>query len=146
MTLITVLIESAKLRTLRAHVPACLACLRAHVPTCLACLRAHVPTCFACLPDHVSTCLACLRAHVSTYLACLRAHVPTWLARLVAHVSTYSCAITTNNKNKFSVICFPNIFVIVLSFFFLWNKTVVHSCIALTRRKPLTGAMTNFLQ
>ena len=64
---ISSLMESAKLRALRAHVSTCLACLRAHVPACLACLPAHVPTCLMCLRAHVITCLACfsyLRAHV----------------------------------------------------------------------------------
>ena len=137
--------ESAKLRALRAHMPTCLACLLAHVPTCLRALRDYVLTCLACVRAHVPTCLACLGVYVATYLACLGAHVPTCLPCFGAHVPTCSRAITTNNKNKFSIICFPYMFVIVLSFFFLWNKAVVHSCIALTRREPLTGAMTNFV-
>ena len=67
---------SAKLRYLRAHVPACLECLHAYVSTCLACSSAHkhwVPMC--------------------------------------------SRAITANDKYKFSIICFPYIFVIVLCLF-----------------------------
>ena len=61
--------ESAKLRTLRAHVPMCSACFRAHVPTCVACLRAHVPTCLMYLRAQAPTCLACLLVHVPTCLA-----------------------------------------------------------------------------
>ena len=102
------LVESAKLRALRVHVPTCLACLRAHVPCVLKCQRV-------------------LRA-------------------FCAYVPMCSRAITTNNKKKFSIICFLYIFVIVLSFFSLWNKTVIHCCIALTRRKPVTSAMTDFVQ
>ena len=45
--------ESANLRALRAHVPACLTFLRADVPTCLACLRARVVMFLACLSAHV---------------------------------------------------------------------------------------------
>ena len=104
--------ESAKLRALRARVPTCLVCLRAYVPCVLPCSR---PMCLACLRDYMITCscLACLRVNVSCVLC-----VPTW-----------SRAITTNDKYRFSITCFPYIFVIV---FFLWNKTVVHSCISLT--------------
>ena len=87
--------EPAKLRALRAPVPTCLTWLHAHVPTCLACLCAHVPTC-----------LTCLRGCV---LTCQRANVPCVLC-----VATCSRAITTDNKNKFSITCFPYIFVIVL--------------------------------
>ena len=87
---LTTLLESAKLRDLRAKkVLACqralcayvltyLACLRANVHCVLTCqrvLRVNVPTCFARLRTHMPTCLACLRAHVPTHLACLRARV-----------------------------------------------------------------------
>ena len=82
---LTLFNESAKLRTLLAHVPTCLACLRAHVPTCLACLRAHVPTCLACLRGHVLTCLACLLAHMPTFLASW--HASTFLARRVRNLA-----------------------------------------------------------
>ena len=61
------------------------------------------------------TCPRSLRAYVLTRKRALRA--------FCAKVPTCVRAINTNNKNKFSVICFPYIFVIVLSFFFLWNKT-----------------------
>ena len=74
-------------------------------------------------------------------LTCQRA-----LRAFRAYVPTCSRAITINNKNKFSVICFLYIFVIVLSLFFLLNKNVIHPCIALTRRNPLTGAVTDFVK
>ena len=114
--------ESAKEEfALRAHVPTCLTCLRAHVPTCLTYLRAHVLTCLTCLRAHVQTCLACLRAHVSTYLACLCAQVSTCFACSRPNVPCVlkcsrtcvpkcSRAITSNNKNKFSMTCFTYIF------------------------------------
>ena len=80
----------------------CLACLRAHMQTCLACLRTHVPACLACFCAYVPTCLAFLLVHVPTCLVC------------------FSCLrvymLTCYNYKKFSVICFPYIFVIVLSF------------------------------
>ena len=84
------------------YVPTCQCALRTYVPTCLACLRAHVPTCFVSLRLYVSTCLACLHSHVPTCLACLRAQV--------SCVSKCSRAITLNNKNKFSMTCFTQIF------------------------------------
>ena len=117
---------------LHAYVLMCHCALRAYMLTCLPCFCAHAPMCLVCLGAHVSMCLACLHAH---YLACLH-----------AHVQACPRAKTSNNKNKFSITCLPCICVIVLSFFFLWNKTVVHSCIALTRWRPLRGAMTNFVQ
>ena len=64
----------------------------------------HVPTCFACLRALVRT-----RAYVLTCRLALRA--------FCAYVPTCSRDLTTNNKNKFSIICFPYIFVIVLSLF-----------------------------
>ena len=72
--LMSLLLESAKLRGLRAHVPTRVAYLRANGPCVFTCQRAK-PTCLWCLCSHVSTCLACSRAHVPTCLACLRAHV-----------------------------------------------------------------------
>ena len=112
-----VILESAKLRTLRAHVPTCLACLRAQMPTCLACLRAHVSTCQRALRACILTCQSVLRAYVLTCqraLRALRATMPCVLC-----VLTPSRAITTDNKNKFPITCFPYIyiFVIVLCFF-----------------------------
>ena len=47
----------------------------------------------------------------------LRAYVPTCLACFLCYVPTCSHAITTNNKNKFSIICFLYISVLVLSLF-----------------------------
>ena len=129
---------------------ACLTCPRANVLFVLTCSRENVPCVLMCSRANVScvltltreTCLACLRAHVPTCLVCFSC-LHTYLR---TYVPTYLRAITANKKNKFSIICFTYIFVIVLSSFFVWNKTVTHSCIALTRRKPLTGAMTGFEQ
>ena len=91
-----------------------------------------------CAP--VPTCLACLRAPVPTCLVCLRLHLPCVLC-----VPTCSSVIAINTKNKSSITCFS--YILWLFFvFFLWNKTVVDFCISLTRRKPLTGTMTNFVQ
>ena len=112
------------LACLCAHVLTCLACLRTHLPTCLVCLRAPMPTCFACLRAHVPTCLACLHAQ---WQRALRAYVLTRqlaLRALRAYVPTCSRAVTTNNKNNFSTICFPYIFVIAFCFvlwLLLWN-------------------------
>ena len=98
-------------------------------------LCAHMLTCQRTLRHlcaYVVTCIACFHVHVLTYLTCLH-------------------AITSNNKNKFSITFFV---------FFLWNKTAyenwtsnrnvstyiyfenseVHSCISLTRRMLLRGA------
>ena len=121
--------ESAKLSALRAHLLTCLACLGANVPTCLECLVAHVPTCLACLRAHLTTCLAwsranascVLSAHVLTCLACLHANVLMRLACSRANVSymltcqhvflalrAYVLAYyNSNNKNNFSITCFP---------------------------------------
>ena len=91
-----------------------------------------VPTCFACLCAHVSawlTCLRALRSYVPCVVTCQRT-----LRASCAYVPRCSRAITTNNKNKFSVICFLYTFVIVISFFFLWNKTVVHSYVIVYKK------------
>ena len=113
------------------YVLKCLACLCAHVSMCFTCFRAYVVTCFACLCAHVITCscLACSRVNVTRVLC----------------VPTCSRAITTNDKYKFSITCFLT-FLWLFFVFFLWNETVVYSCISLTSQKPLTGAMTNFVQ
>ena len=61
-----------------------------------------------------------LRAYVLTCqraLRALRASVPCVLC-----VATCSRAITTNNNNKFSITCFPYIFVMVLCFCFFPMK------------------------
>ena len=68
-----------------------------HMRTWFVCLRALVPTCFACLRAYVLTCQCVLLA-------------------FCAYVPTCSRDVTTNSKNRFSIICFPDIFVIVLSF------------------------------
>ena len=72
------------------------------------------------------TCPRSLRAYVLTRKRALRA--------FCAKVPTCVRAINTNNKNKFSVICFLYTFVIAISFFFLWNKTVVHSCVIVYKK------------
>ena len=132
--------------------------LRAYVPMRLTCLRAHVPTCFVCSSANVSACLTCSRVNMLCVL-------------------TYSCvnvlcmpkclrAITSNNKNKFSMTVLLRFLVLFVSFFFLRNKTVyqkyiqqagmslkniyfensvLHSGISLTRRKSLTGAITKLV-
>ena len=90
--------------------------LRAYVPMRLTCLRAHVPTCFVCSSANVSVCLTCSRVNMLCVL-------------------TYSCvnvlcmpkclrAITSNNKNKFSMTVLLRFLVLFVSFFFLRNKTV----------------------
>ena len=128
------------LRVLRAHMPMCLGCLCAHMPTCLACSCAHVPTC-----------LVCLRANVSCVSICWRDYVlmPCVSRVNMSCVPTCSRAITTNDKYKFSTTCFPCFSIVFLWLFFayfLWNKTAVHSCISPSSQKPLTGAITNFVQ
>ena len=97
----------------------------------------YVLTCQRALRAHVLMCQHVLRAHVPTFLACSRANM--------SCVPTCSRAITTNNKDKFSITCFPYTFWWFFVFF-LWNETVALSCIFLTSQKPLTGAMTNFVQ
>ena len=58
-----VILESAKLRALRALRAYVLTCQRANVLTCLACLHTQVPKCVACLRAHVPTCPACFACH-----------------------------------------------------------------------------------
>ena len=116
------------------YVFTCQHALRAHVLKCQRALRAHVLTC------QRATCLACSRANVSCVSTCSRTNLPCVLC-----VSTCSRVITTNDKGKSSITCFP--YILRLFFiFFLWNKTVAHSCISLTSQKSLTGAVTNFVQ
>ena len=74
-------------------------------------------------------CLRALRSYVPCVVTCQRT-----LCASLASVPRCSRAITTNNKNNFSVICFLYTFVIVISFFFLWNKTVVHSCMIVYKK------------
>ena len=97
--------------------PKCQRVLRAYVLTCQLALSAYVLTCKHVLCAYVLTCQRALRAYVLTCQSALRA--------LRAYVSTCSRAVTANKKNKFSILCFPFIFVIALSFFLLWNKTYI---------------------
>ena len=144
--------ESAKLRALRSHVPTCFSCSHA--------LRAYVLTCQHVLRAYVLTCQRVLHVYLLTCQLALRAHVPIFLTRLHANLScvpTYLRALTSHNKNKFSMTCFP----------WIWNKTV-HDwkssrsgasletsilriqpyipAFSFTRRKPLIGARTMFWQ
>ena len=117
-----------------------------YVPTChvlfmLTCSRVKVPCVFMCSHANVSCMLTCQRALRAYVLTCQHAFLC-----FRAYVPTCSGAITINNKNKLSIICFLYIFVIDLSFLFLLNKNVIHSCIALIRRNPLTGAVTDFVK
>ena len=153
--------EFAKLRALRAHVSMCLVYLRANVSCVLTYSRANVScvlTWSRVLCAYVPTCLPCLRANVSYVLTCLRVNVPC--------VLTCSRAITSNNKKKFSVTYFPEILdTFSLSFSYeikLYMKSAWRAgmsletsilrtqlyvpAYSLTRRKPLTGAMTTFVQ
>ena len=132
-----------KVSSLLNFVPYVLTCqraLRVFVSTYQRALRAHVLTCQHVLRAHVPTFLACSRANVSCVSTCSRTSLPCALC-----VPTCSRAITTNNKAKFSITCFPYTFWLFFVFF-LWNETVALSCIFLTNQKPLTGAMTNFVQ
>ena len=140
--------ESAKLRALHAYVLMCIACLltcqhvlRAYVPMCHCSMCAYVLTCQRALHAYVLTCQRALHAYMFTCERVLHAYVLTCQHALHAfhvYVPTCSCAITTNNKNSFSILCFFYIFVIVLSF--SCEIKFIHSCIAPTRRKPLTEA------
>ena len=103
--------EFAKLRALRTYVPTCLLCLPAQHANVLC-----VPTCLVCLHAHMPTCLACSHTNMSCMLTCSCVTVPC--------MPIGSRAIIINNKNKLLVLCL-----------FLWNKTVVHFCISLTRQK-----------
>ena len=87
---------------LSAYVPCVRRCLRTSMACLLTCSRASVPCVLACSYASVSCVLLWLRAHVPTCLAC------------------FPCirAITINDKDKFSIICFPYIFVIVFHFLF----------------------------
>ena len=80
-----------------------------YVLTCQHALCAYVLTCQRALHAHVPTCLVCLRAHVIT---CSLANMPCVLCMPMC-----SRTITTNDKDKFSITCFPYIFLIVLCLF-----------------------------
>ena len=63
------------MRTLRAHLPTCLACLRGHVATCLSCLCAHVATCscmLTCSRTNVHFLLSCSHVNMLYVLKCQR--------------------------------------------------------------------------
>ena len=134
---------------LRAHVPTCSRALCAYVLTCPHALHPYMLKCLRASCAYVLTCLRAFCAYMLTYQRLLRAYGLTCQRALGAfrpYVPTCSRAIATNNKNEVSIIRFTYILVITLSFLFLWNKSVIQFCIALTRCKPLTGAMTNFVQ
>ena len=135
--------ESAKLRALRAHMSTCLACFT--------CSHANVPWVLMCSHANVPCVLMCSRANVSCVSICWRDYVlmPCVSRVNMSCVPTCSRAITTNDKYKFSTTCFPCFSIVFLWLFFayfLWNKTAVHSCISPSSQKPLTGAITNFVQ
>ena len=144
----------------------CLPCLCAHMPTCLVCqcaLHGYVLTCQHALHTYVPCVLTCkhaLYAYMLTCLVCLRVHMHIYNVCLTAHVLKL-CAITSNNKNKFSMTCFTYTFH-TFSLSFSWEiklymtsrnvsgniyfeNSIVHSGISLTRQKCLLGAMTNFV-
>ena len=129
-------------RALHAHMP-CLACsyavpcmlsfqraLRAYVPCMLtyscasiACvLMCSMPCVLMCSCTYVPCMLTCSCAYVPCTLMCSQANVSCMLTCSCVNMSCLLCvpmcshAITTNDRDKFSIICFPYIFVIVLSF------------------------------
>ena len=101
--------------------------MRACVLTCQRALCAYVLPCQRVLRAYVLMCQRVLRAYMLTWQRALRAYVLTRqraLRALRAYVPTCSRAVTTNNKNNFSTICFPYIFVIAFCFvlwLLLWN-------------------------
>ena len=137
-------IESAKLCGLYAHVSTCLACsyavpcmlsfqraLRAYVPCMLtyscatiACvLMCSMPCVLMCSCTYVPCMLTCSSAYVPCTLMCSQANMSCMLTCSCVNMSCLLCvpmcshAITTNDRDKFSIICFPYIFVIVLCLF-----------------------------
>ena len=82
----------------RVNVTCGLMCSRASVPCVLTGSRAYVPCVLTQSRVYVSCGLTCSRTNVNCVLTCSR-------------------AITTNGKDKFSITCFPYIFVIVLCLF-----------------------------
>ena len=101
--------------------------MRACVLTCQRALCAYVLPCQRVLRAYVLMCQRVLRAYMLTWQRALRAYVLTrqrTLRALRAYVPTCSRAVTTNNKNNISTICFPHIFVIAFCFvlwLLLWN-------------------------
>ena len=99
---------------LLCQLPCLITCLRAYMLTCLHALCAYV------LRAYVLTCLACLHAYVPCMLTCQRVlyvYVLTCQHLCMLCMSTSSHAITINDQDKFSITCFPYIFVIVLCLF-----------------------------
>ena len=88
---------------------------------------AYVLPCQRVFRAYVLMCQHFLRAYMLTWQLALRAYVLTRqrpLRALRAYVPTCSRAVTTNNKNNFSTIRFPYIFVIALClvlWLLLWN-------------------------
>ena len=96
--------------------------MRANVPTCPRALCAYVLRCPRALHPYMLKCLHVSCAYMLTCQRVLRAYGLTCqraLRAFRAYVPTCSGAIATNNKNKFSIICFTYILVIALSFLFL---------------------------
>ena len=140
------------------YVLTCQCVVRAFVLMCQRALRAYVLTCQLVLYAYVLKHQRVLRAYLFTCQLALLTLVPMFIMCLSAKlfcVPTCFRALTSNGKHKFSMSCLP----------YIWNKTlyekcssmnvsrntyyknsVVHSCISLIWRKPLTGATTNFLQ
>ena len=135
----------------RANMSCMLTCSCANVSCMLTCSRAYVPCVLQCSRVSVPCVLTCSRANVSCVLTCSRANVLCVLTRqrilyaLRTYVLTCYNYKWPNDKDKFSITCFPYILWLFFAFF-LWNKTVVNSCISLTSQKSLTCAMTNFVQ
>ena len=125
--------ESAKLGALCAHEPMYLTCLHDLEPTCLVCLRTKVSCVLTCSYANVH-CVLCIQTCLACF-ACSCGNVPCVLC-----VATCSRTI----KIIFQLHVFLT-FLWLFFVFFLWNKTVVHSSISLTRWKFLTGAMINFV-
>ena len=129
----------------RAHVSYVATCSLAHVSCALTCSRANVPYVLTCSRANVSCVLSFSRANVSCVLICSRANF--------TRVSTSLHALTSNNKKKFQWHIL--IFEIKLHIKSAWAGNSLETSIlriqlyipafSLTRRKPLTGAMTNFL-
>ena len=98
----------------------CLAWSHAYVLTCL-CLHA---LCAYVLCAYMLMCLVCLHAYVPCMLTCqcvLYVYVLTCQHLFMLCMSTSSHAITTNDKDKFSITCFRT-FLWLFFVFFLRNK------------------------
>ena len=96
-----------------ANVRSMLMCSRAYMPCVLMCLHATVPCVLTCWRVYMPCMLTCSRANLScmsmcSCLACSHVNMPCVLC-----VPMCSCAITANDKYRFSITCFPYIFEIV---------------------------------